>query len=235
MSRFAFGKDLLETPDPDLAVPKPCIFRFPLHILIIICFETRAQTIERLERQMKQAQHKFGASGGAKGFGEGVKAHAVATVDTAAAAADDGPYDEAAIAELIYMIEEEKLAGDVYDAFFDLYGLKIFDRIAASEDRHFEALVAQAEALGLDTDSFVFAEPGVFQDEGLQDLYDTLIATGSASVTAALEVGAAIEEKDMVDIAAAIDAVDGTALAAVYQNLLDGSAAHLAAFDALLG
>lgn len=188
---------------------------------------------------MKQAQFMYGAPGGARGFGKDDHArHGAADAVTVVAAGEtvaDAAYSETAIAELMFMIEEEKLAGDVYEAFYELYGLKIFDRIAASEDRHFDALVAQAEALGIDTDTFVFAEAGTFEDPDLQELYELLIATGSASVTAALEVGAAIEQKDIDDIAAAIEEVDGTALAAVYGNLLDGSAAHLAAFDALLG
>ena len=66
-------------------------------------------------------------------------------------------------------------------------------------------------------------------------MYDELIAQGTESVRAALEVGMAIEKKDMVDIANAAEAVEGTALASIYENLLAGSANHLEAFqDALL-
>ncbi|CUH67098.1 hypothetical protein TG4357_02810 [Thalassovita gelatinovora] len=144
-------------------------------------------------------------------------------------------YSDEAISELIFMIEEEKLAGDVYEAFYDLYGLSIFSNIAASEDQHFNALINQAERIGLDVDEFIYEESGTFADAELQDMYDTLILQGSESVTAALEVGMAIEKKDIVDIADAADAVEGTALANVYENLLAGSANHLEAFqDALL-
>ncbi|MFC2967636.1 DUF2202 domain-containing protein [Acidimangrovimonas pyrenivorans] len=144
------------------------------------------------------------------------------------------PYSDEAIADLLYMIEEEKLAGDVYEAFYKAYGLTIFDNIAQSEDSHFSALIQQAETLGIDTDQFVFEPAGTFVNEELQQLYDTLIATGNESVTAALEVGVAIEEKDIVDIAATIEDVAGTQLADVYQNLLDGSANHLEAFQDVL-
>lgn len=143
-------------------------------------------------------------------------------------------YSDEAISELLFMIEEEKLAGDVYDAFYDLYGLDIFKNIAASEDQHFSALVNLAEQIGLDVDEFVMEPKGTFVDEEIQSLYDSMIATGSASATAALEVGLAIEEKDMVDIAAAIEEVEGTTLAEIYDNLLTGSSYHLDAFETAL-
>lgn len=161
----------------------------------------------------------------------------VETADSAstdAVVATSVTYSDAAIAELIYMIEEEKLAGDVYEVFYELYGLKIFDNIAESEDRHFDALINQAENLGIDVDTFLFEPSGEFVNDDLQTLYDTLIATGSLSLTDALEVGVLIEEKDMVDIAEAIEEVEGTRLAVVYESLLDGSANHLVAFETAL-
>ncbi|WP_319824408.1 DUF2202 domain-containing protein [Thalassovita sp.] len=143
-------------------------------------------------------------------------------------------YDTDDIATLLYMLEEEKLAGDIYEAFAELYDKKIFENIAASEDNHFDALLDQAESLGLDVDEFVFEPAGTFVDPALQDLYDTLLAQGSLSLTNALEVGVLIEETDITDISAAIEGVEGTALADVYQNLLDGSLNHLAAFEGQL-
>ncbi len=143
-------------------------------------------------------------------------------------------YSDAAVDELVFMIEEEKLAGDIYEVFYGMYGLKIFDNIAQSEDRHFDAVVNQAETMGIDVDQFLFEPAGTFQNEDLQEMYDTLLAQGSESVTAALEVGKAIEEKDITDIADAIDDVEGTALASVYESLLSGSGNHLEAFDSLL-
>lgn len=143
-------------------------------------------------------------------------------------------YSDEAISELRYMIEEEKLAGDIYEAFYDMYGLKVFKNIARSEDRHFNAVIKQADKIGIDTDEFLFEPSGTFLDAELQALYDTLLETGSESLTAALEVGVAIESKDIIDIAAAIEDVEGTRLARVYDNLLTGSENHLSAFDSLL-
>ncbi|WP_323770372.1 DUF2202 domain-containing protein [Antarctobacter sp.] len=188
---------------------------------------------------MRQAKFRYGVDTGPFEFGPkrggqtGPEATpAVASVGTTEV---EVAYSDEVVAELLYMIEEEKLAGDVYETFYDIYGLKIFASIGASEDRHFDALVSQADAMGIDTDQFVFAETGSFDDPELQELYDTLIETGSASLTSALEVGAAIETKDIVDIAAAMEDVEGTVLAGVYANLLAGSENHLVAFEGLLG
>lgn len=144
------------------------------------------------------------------------------------------PYDMDDISTLLFMLEEEKMAGDLYEAFGDLYGARIFDNIAASEDNHFNALLAQADQMGLFIDSFVFAEAGVFQNDELQALYDSLLAQGSQSLTDAFEVGVLIELTDIDDISAAMAGVEGTALEDVYQNLLDGSLNHLAAFEGQL-
>ena len=146
----------------------------------------------------------------------------------------DVEYSDEIVAELLYMIEEEKLAGDIYEAFHEMYGLPIFKNIAASEDRHFAAVVNQAEKMGVDVDEFLFQPAGTFVNEEVQELYDTLLAAGGVSVTGALEVGVTIEKKDMIDIAAAIEAAEGTRLAEVYENLLAGSANHLEAFEAAL-
>lgn len=158
----------------------------------------------------------------------------VAPEDGAAAQTVTATYSDAAIAGLMFMIEEEKLAGDIYEAFHAIYGMQVFDNIAASEDQHFAALIGFAGELGLDVDQFLFEPAGSFVDPALQGMYDSLLALGGASATAALEVGLAIEEKDMIDIAAAAEAVEDTPLEAIYENLLAGSVNHLEAFDSLL-
>lgn len=172
-------------------------------------------------------------SGKRHGWGAG---HSHVPQDTSSpdGTTDQAAYSDAAVAELLYMLEEEKLAGDIYDAFHDQYGATVFDNIAQSEDSHFDALLTQAETLGLDTDRFVFNDPGTFENPDLQEMYDTLLAQGSVSLNAALEVGVAIETKDMTDIAAAAELVEGTQLEQVYDSLLTGSSHHLDAFESLL-
>ncbi|TCP42945.1 DUF2202 domain-containing protein [Rhodovulum marinum] len=144
-------------------------------------------------------------------------------------------YSDADIASLLFMLEEEKLAGDIYAAFYDQTGLRIFDNIAASEDRHHDALLNQASSLGVDVIEFVSLPAGSYVNPALQAMYDDLLAMGSDSATAALNVGVLIEETDIVDLQDAVASVEGTALADVYGRLLDGSENHLAAFESALG
>lgn len=144
-------------------------------------------------------------------------------------------YSWAAKKELLFMLEEEKLAGDIYEALYEETGLRVFKRIAASEDRHFNALLKQANKIGLDTDDIVFNKPGEFENNDLQDMYDTLLARGLRSDTAALRVGKRIERTDIRDLKDAMEDVEGTKLYDVYQNLLEGSRNHLDAFDFNLG
>ncbi|MCW5699003.1 MAG: DUF2202 domain-containing protein [Rhodospirillales bacterium] len=135
--------------------------------------------------------------------------------------------------KLIYIIQEEKLAGDIYDAFSDMYDLRIFENIAKSEDRHFSAVMRQADRLDIDV-SDLPSEAGVFADQDLQALYNDLLAQGSASLQAALEVGVFIEETDIDDLVEAQAITDDRRLDKVYDNLLAGSEKHLAAFQSHL-
>lgn len=148
-------------------------------------------------------------------------------------ATSDIELSTAEIETLLFNIEEEKLAGDVYEALADIYDLRIFDRIAASEDRHLDALLDQADRLGIDT-STLPEEDGVFADPELQDLYDDLITWGSVSLTDALEVGVYIETMDLESLESSIELTTDATLDDVYASLLSGSVSHLAAFTSAL-
>lgn len=133
-------------------------------------------------------------------------------------------------ASLLFMIEEEKMARDVYDALFEQTGLAVFDNISNSEQKHFDALLNTAAKLGVDT-SFVSNEAGVFENTQIAELYTNLLEQGSASYTAALEVGALIENVDIADLNNAIATTDIALLGQAYQRLLNGSENHLSAFE----
>jgi hypothetical protein len=134
---------------------------------------------------------------------------------------------------LLFMREEEKLARDVYLAMFDLWDLRVFDNIAASEQRHTDAVLDLIEAYGL-TDPVADDTPGEFTDPELATLYADLIEAGSGSPEEALAVGALIEDLDISDLRSWLEATDDPAIQRVYSNLLAGSENHLRAFAGLL-
>ena len=128
---------------------------------------------------------------------------------------------------LLWMREEEQLAHDVYIALGDEWGLRIFDNISASETSHVERVVGLLDRYGID-DPMADQPAGTFTIPEIQTLYDTSVADGSESLVRALEVGALIEELDIVDLRdRATDIAD---IAAVYDLLERGSHNHLRAF-----
>lgn len=132
--------------------------------------------------------------------------------------------------DLAFMREEEKLARDVYDFLYDVWNAKIFDNISDSEQTHTDAVLSLLERYSLADPATGNAE-GVFTDTTLQTLYDELINDGSASLINALQVGAAIEEIDLIDLQEAVDRVeDNDDIVLVYENLMKGSRNHLRAF-----
>ena len=133
------------------------------------------------------------------------------------------------IAGLMWMREEEQLAHDVYVVLGDLWNLRIFDNISSAEMAHIEAVSGLLDLYGLD-DPAAGNETGTFTDPALQRLHDQLVEDGSRSLEAALEVGALIEELDIVDLVARAAATDNPEISAVYANLERGSRNHLRAF-----
>jgi len=138
------------------------------------------------------------------------------------------PLSEKEKAGLQLMREEEKLAHDVYTVLFDKWQLRPFSNISQSETRHFEAVGYLLETYNLEDPAY--EEPGKFRNNELEELYDSLVARGSESLMAALEVGAFIEEVDIKDLQELLDARPETQIAEVYENLLWGSKNHLRAF-----
>jgi hypothetical protein len=130
---------------------------------------------------------------------------------------------------LIYMREEEKLAGDVYARLYAAWGQKVFTNISASESTHTEAVRQLLVRYNL-TDPSANLGVGVYANTTLQGLYTQLVAAGSVSLIEGLKVGAAIEELDMLDINTHLRTVDNQDIRVVYDNLLKGSRNHLRSF-----
>ena len=131
--------------------------------------------------------------------------------------------------QLVYLIEEEKLAHDVYSAMFDLWGSRVFGNILKSEETH------QSQVLSImntrDIDDPRSSKAGVFMNAELQSLYNELIAKGSKSAVDAYEVGVAIEELDIDDLTKMLATAKDADVIAMMENLRKGSENHLRAFN----
>lgn len=137
------------------------------------------------------------------------------------------------VSGLLKMREEEKLAHDVYVYLFEMWGQNSFENIASSEQTHMDEVKVLLDAYGL-TDPAAGKAAGVFTDPALQKLYNDLTKQGSESLSAALKVGGAIEEIDILDLREQVKSVTHSDIQVVYQNLENGSDNHLRAFSGTL-
>ncbi|MDN4491346.1 DUF2202 domain-containing protein [Demequina sp. SYSU T00068] len=144
-----------------------------------------------------------------------------------AAVADGSSVDADDAASLTFMVQEEKLARDLYTALDELWGLRVLDRVADAEQQHMDAVSRLLDAYGV-ADPTEEAAAGELSDPALQDLYDALLAQGSTSVTAALGAAALVEETDIADLRD--QDPESAAVASVYAALESASEQHLAAF-----
>ena len=72
------------------------------------------------------------------------------------------------------MREEEKLAGDVYQALFAVWGLPIFDNIQQAEQTHTVAVKTLLDRYD-PRDPAADAAPGEFENATIQNLYNDLV------------------------------------------------------------
>ena len=173
-----------------------------------------------------QGGHQGGHHGGGQG-GNGGQSLVTYLVNLPVEDLSDEEY-----AGLSFMIEEEKLARDIYLELGDMWGTAVFSNISRSEQRHMDAVAAILEKYELEVpeDQGV----GVFENADLQEAYDTLIAAGSESLAAAYQVGATVEDLDIADLQDYLAAADSEDVLALYQNLMKGSRNHLRAYASQL-
>ena len=132
--------------------------------------------------------------------------------------------------QLQYLIEEEKLARDVYLYLAENVTSSKFANIAKSEQTHMDQIAVILKTYNFFNPTLKRA-PGVFRDKSLQALYNQLIEQGSADVAAAFQVGRDIENLDIKDIKVMLKATMPADMKLALNNLLKGSINHLAAFS----
>jgi hypothetical protein len=140
------------------------------------------------------------------------------------------PYTSPALkTTLKYMVEEEKLARDVYTVLAKTAAYPKFRNIANAEQFHMDQLSIVLENYGI-WNPTLNRKPGVFFNKELAALYKTLITKGQLSALDAIQVGIIIEEKDIADLTAMEALITQEDIQFVVNYLKAGSINHLAAF-----
>lgn len=137
--------------------------------------------------------------------------------------------DELTEKQLLYLIEEEKMAHDVYTVMFEKYGARVFGNILKSESTHQERVLTLLEARSIaDPRS---SEIGVFVDSDLQKFYNDLIAQGMQNETEAYKAGVLIEETDIADLSNQLATTTQQDVVDTLEDLRSASENHLRAFN----
>jgi hypothetical protein len=140
------------------------------------------------------------------------------------------PYTSPALkTTLKFMVEEEKLARDVYTVLAKTAAYPKFKNIANAEQFHMDQLSIALENYGI-WNPTLNRKPGVFFNKELTALYQTLITKGKLSALDAIEVGIIIEVKDIADLTAMEALITQEDIQFVVNYLKAGSQNHLAAF-----
>ncbi len=131
--------------------------------------------------------------------------------------------------DLQFLREEEKLARDVYLHSHTTYNQQIFSNISSSEQRHMDEVLTLLNTYGI-ADPISNNEPGIFENQELQNLYNELTKISDSSVVHAYTIGATIEDLDIHDISKFESNTDNPTILSVYQKLACGSRNHMRAF-----
>jgi hypothetical protein len=128
---------------------------------------------------------------------------------------------------LLFMMEEERLAKDVYDRLFAVWGINQFENIAKSEQSHMDAVENLLKQYNL---PYTILDAGTFQNTDLQAAYDILVAQGEINIIGALTSGATIEDLDIYDLEEWMTKIENAEVLNVFTKLQCGSRNHLRAF-----
>lgn len=128
---------------------------------------------------------------------------------------------------LLFMLEEEKLARDTYIFLNNQWALNQFANIKNSEQMHMDAVENLLIQYNIE---YTILPEGQFENQTLQNFYNQFIVDGAVSQANALQIGATIEDLDIVDLVDYINATSNTALINVFESLQCGSRNHLRSF-----
>lgn len=130
---------------------------------------------------------------------------------------------------IIYLYQEEKMARDLYNKFYEKWGLTVFKNIAKSEQRHMNSVASLASKFGTALPKDLAA--GSFNDTNLQALYNKLLNDGLKSKEEALKAAALVEKTDIADLQKTIAGTKDASINRLLNSLKKGSENHLKAFN----
>jgi len=151
----------------------------------------------------------------------------------AVAATDPTPLTLSAGAQaaLLFQIDEERMAGELYRAWGAKWDLVPFAHIPLAEARHETVLRQLATRAGL---ALPAAVPGHFASAEVQKRHDDLLPLGLVSADGALRAAAYVEEVDIADLRTLLASTDNAAWQEIAAMLETASGHHLGAFVGLL-
>jgi hypothetical protein len=188
----------------------------------------RSTTQSSMMMNGQQHTHRDGDDGTGAGDGNGP-----CSLTGTATTAPSGTLSAAQKTTLARMAQEEKLAHDLYTVFAARYDAHVFDRIAAAETHHLDAVRTLLDGYDV-TDPTAGKAAGDFTDATVQATYDRLLKQGTASVDGALKAGLTFETDDIAALTKARSGLDAPDVEQVYANLLAASRMHQTAFDSWL-
>jgi hypothetical protein len=131
---------------------------------------------------------------------------------------------------LTFIVQEEKLAHDLYVQLASTSGAVQFQNVLNSESTHISLVQGLLTTYNI-VDPTVGLAEGEFVNQDLQALYDSLLASGSVDRAGAIAAAIAVEEKDIADIEVMLASDLPSDVVSVLERLLSGSQNHLAAFQ----
>lgn len=132
--------------------------------------------------------------------------------------------------QLKYLVEEEKLARDVYTYLSTQVTTRKFSNIARSEQTHMNYMATLLTKYKL-WNPTTNRKAGVFYNQDIQKLYNTLTAEGAVGLLEAYGVGVKVEELDIASLKELLLKAMPVDVRATLDLLLAASYNHLEAFQ----
>lgn len=143
--------------------------------------------------------------------------------------APTGALTDAQKTTLAALMEEQKLAHDLYDAFANAYATSVFGCVSSEVSTQLTA-TGNLLTLYAVADPTAGQPPGKFTSAAIQQQYESLLAQGTTSLDSASAAARSLESTSIADLTAAATDLSAPDVLQLYANLLEASQRHLAAF-----